>query len=93
MARLGEYKQVVEGKQLIEEAMLLLEEQNINFWKEGLKIGNDLLGLSFQIPKGGPRQIERLHYDEIGRFLKSLILEIGKVEPDSTTKRRRKHSL
>jgi hypothetical protein len=56
MARLGEYRNIVESRDLIEEALLLLEQQNINFWKEGLKIGNDLLGLSFQMPKGGPRQ-------------------------------------
>jgi hypothetical protein len=64
MARLGEFRQKLEEKQLIEEAVLLLEEQNINFWKEGIRIGNDLLGLSVQLPKGGPRQIERLHYNE-----------------------------
>lgn len=64
MARLGEYRRIVENRQLIEEALLLLEQQNINFWKEGLKIGNDLLGLNFKIPKGGPRQVERLHFKE-----------------------------
>jgi hypothetical protein len=64
MARLGEFRQKLEEKQLIEEAVLLLEEQNINFWKEGMRIGNDLLGLCVQLPKGGPRQIERLHYNE-----------------------------
>jgi hypothetical protein len=56
MARLGEYRQKLESKLLIEEALLLLQDQNIDFWKEGLRIGNDLLGLSFQMPIGGPRQ-------------------------------------
>jgi hypothetical protein len=56
MAKLGEYRQKVESKLLIEEAMLLLEDENISFWKSGLKIGNDLLGLHFRLPVGGPRQ-------------------------------------
>ena len=60
MTRLGEYREFVEERDLIEEALLLLEERNVSFWKTGLRIGNDLLGLSFQMPRGGPRQIERL---------------------------------
>ncbi|KAJ3259213.1 hypothetical protein HK103_002860 [Boothiomyces macroporosus] len=59
MARICEYRQVVEEKRLIEEALRVLEDQKIDFWKEGIKIGNDLLGLSFQLPSGGPRQLER----------------------------------
>lgn len=64
MARLGEYRQKLETTQLLEEAMLLLEAENINFWKEGITIGTDLLGLSLQLPRGGPRQVERLHFNE-----------------------------
>nr|KAJ3418507.1 Iron-sulfur assembly protein 1 [Polyrhizophydium stewartii] len=45
MARLNEYRKFVEERDLIEEALLLLEEHNINFWKTGLRIGTDLLGL------------------------------------------------
>jgi hypothetical protein len=56
MKRLGEYRQSIEVKLLMEEALLLLEQENIDFWKEGLRIGNDLLGLCFQMPRGGPRQ-------------------------------------
>ncbi|KAL2918826.1 hypothetical protein HK105_201660 [Polyrhizophydium stewartii] len=67
MARLNEYRKFVEERDLIEEALLLLEEHNINFWKTGLRIGTDLLGLCFQMPRGGPRQIERLRtYEQTG---------------------------
>ncbi|KAJ3276032.1 hypothetical protein HDV01_006202 [Terramyces sp. JEL0728] len=59
MSRLCEYRQVVEEKRLIEEALRVLEDQKIDFWKEGIKIGNDLLGLSFQLPSGGPRQLDK----------------------------------
>ncbi|KAJ3320756.1 hypothetical protein HDV06_005049 [Boothiomyces sp. JEL0866] len=59
MTRLCEYRQVVEEKRLIEEALRVLEDQKIDFWKEGIKIGNDLLGLSFQLPSGGPRQVDK----------------------------------
>ena len=69
MARLGEYRKIVENRQLIEEALLLLEQQNINFWKEGLKIGNDLLGLSFQMPKGGPRQYRSWRMIQVNTFM------------------------
>ncbi|KAH6574215.1 hypothetical protein BASA62_002534 [Batrachochytrium salamandrivorans] len=65
MARLGEYREFVEERDLIEEALLLLEEQNVNFWKTGLRIGSDLLGLCFQMPRGGPRQMERLRSYEL----------------------------
>ncbi|KAI8928440.1 MYCBP-associated protein family-domain-containing protein [Entophlyctis helioformis] len=66
MTRLGEYRQFVEERDLIEEALLLLEEHKVNFWKTGLRIGNDLLGLCFQMPRGGLRQIERLRMSEPG---------------------------
>ena len=55
MARLGEYRQFIEERDLIEEALRLLEERDINFWKMGIRIGNDLLGLTF-LPRGGPRE-------------------------------------
>ncbi|KAI8898310.1 MYCBP-associated protein family-domain-containing protein [Globomyces pollinis-pini] len=60
MARLGEYRMVVEEKTLIEEALHVMEDHQIDFWKEGIRIGSDLLGLSFQPPIGGQRQLERL---------------------------------
>ncbi|KAI8913683.1 MYCBP-associated protein family-domain-containing protein [Gorgonomyces haynaldii] len=64
MRRLGEYRQSMEEKDLIEQAMLLLEERHVNFWKSGLVIGNDLLGLHFSMPRGGPREIRRVRMDE-----------------------------
>ncbi|KAJ3197016.1 hypothetical protein HDU67_003885, partial [Dinochytrium kinnereticum] len=45
MCRLGEYREKIEEQELIEEAMALLENREINFWAPGLRIGNDLLGL------------------------------------------------
>ncbi|EGF81875.1 hypothetical protein BATDEDRAFT_87286 [Batrachochytrium dendrobatidis JAM81] len=65
MARLGEYREFVEERDLIEEALMLLEEHNVNFWKTGLRLGSDLLGLCFQMPSGGPRQQERLRTYEL----------------------------
>ncbi|KAJ3033439.1 hypothetical protein HDV00_006346 [Rhizophlyctis rosea] len=60
MARLGEFRAKMEERDLIEEALLLLEQEEVNFWKTGLRIGNDLLGLTVPLPRGGARQIERL---------------------------------
>ena len=60
MARLGEYRQFVEERELIEEALMMLEHKSVNFWKTGMRIGNDLLGLTLPMPSGGPREIERL---------------------------------
>jgi hypothetical protein len=34
----------------------MLEFRSLNFWKMGLKIGNDLLGLTLPLPLGGPRE-------------------------------------
>jgi hypothetical protein len=56
MARLGEYRQIVEEKELIEEALMMLEHKSVNFWKTGMRIGNDLLGLTLPMPRGGPRE-------------------------------------
>jgi hypothetical protein len=56
MARLGEYRQLVEEKELIEEALMMLEHKNVNFWKTGMRIGNDLLGLTLPMPRGGIRE-------------------------------------
>ncbi|KAJ3405145.1 hypothetical protein HDV05_006731, partial [Chytridiales sp. JEL 0842] len=56
MARLGEYREKLEERDLMEEAMDLLEQRKVNFWSPGLRIGNDLLGLMVTIPQGGPRK-------------------------------------
>lgn len=64
MSRLGEYRIKIEEKELIEEALKLLESKNVNFWKTGIRIGSDLLGLTLPMPKGGPREIERLRYKD-----------------------------
>lgn len=58
MARLGEYRAIVEERDLIEEALNLIERRNVGFWSQGLRIGNDLLGLTVTMPKGGPRECE-----------------------------------
>jgi hypothetical protein len=58
--RLGEYRKFIEEKDLVEQALLLLEEKNVNFWKSGLRIGTDLLGLTMSMPRGGARQINRV---------------------------------
>ncbi|KAJ3049745.1 hypothetical protein HK097_009303, partial [Rhizophlyctis rosea] len=60
MSRLGEFREKMEERDLVEEALLLLEQEEVNFWKTGLRIGNDLLGLTMPLPRGGARQIERL---------------------------------
>ena len=56
MARLGEYREFIEERELIEEALMMLEHKSVNFWKTGMRIGNDLLGLTFPMPTGGPRE-------------------------------------
>lgn len=56
MARLGEYRQFIEERELIEEALMMLEHRSLDFWKMGMRIGNDLLGLTLPIPLGGPRE-------------------------------------
>ena len=55
MMRLGEYRELIEERDLIEEALDLLELRKVNFWSPGLRIGNDLLGLMVTMPKGGSR--------------------------------------
>jgi hypothetical protein len=65
MARLGEYRQFVEERELVEEALMMLEHKSVNFWKSGLRIGNDLLGLTIQMPTGGPREYFS-NYDFLG---------------------------
>ncbi|RKO93357.1 MYCBP-associated protein family-domain-containing protein [Blyttiomyces helicus] len=59
MARLGEWRERVEEHNIVEEALKLLEHEHVDFWRTGLKLGSDLLGLTMPMPKGGPRQIER----------------------------------
>ncbi|KAJ3300526.1 hypothetical protein HK104_010468 [Borealophlyctis nickersoniae] len=76
MARLGEYRAKIEDRDLVEEALLLLEQQHVSFWKTGLKIGNDLLGLTMPLPKGGARQIERLRTYEPKSAADDRILQI-----------------
>jgi hypothetical protein len=57
MARLGEHRERMEERDLIEEAMQLLEQRQMNFWSSGLKIGNDLVGLMLlNMPQGGTRR-------------------------------------
>ena len=56
MARLGEYRQIIEERNLIEEALMMLEHKSVNFWKTGMRIGNDLLGLTLPMPSGGLRE-------------------------------------
>ncbi|KAJ3150782.1 hypothetical protein HDU86_006291 [Geranomyces michiganensis] len=65
MARLGEYRERLEAHELVETALRLLDEEHVDFWKMGLRLGSDLLGLTMPIPRGGPRQIERVRtYEE-----------------------------
>lgn len=60
MNLLGEYRMQMEEKELIAHALTLLEERHVNFWKTGIKIGNDLIGLTVHMPTGGPRDIKRV---------------------------------
>jgi hypothetical protein len=60
MARLGEYRERIEERDLIEEAIDLLEHRKVNFWAPGLRIGNDLLGLMVTIPQAGHRRYESI---------------------------------
>ncbi|KAI9203527.1 MYCBP-associated protein family-domain-containing protein [Polychytrium aggregatum] len=76
MARLGEHRMRLEERDLIEEALRLLESRNVNFWKTGIRIGNDLLGLTLPMPKGGPREIERLRtYESCSQTYKAPVTE------------------
>lgn len=56
MAKISEFRLVMEEHELMEEAMKLLEHRKVDFWKTGLCIGSDLLGLTLPMPKGGPRE-------------------------------------
>ncbi|KAI8850151.1 hypothetical protein BC829DRAFT_442394 [Chytridium lagenaria] len=70
MCRLGEYRERIEEQELIEEALALLEQKQINFWAPGLRIGNDLLGLMVTMPTGGQRQYREARKDEtVGEYL------------------------
>lgn len=46
----------MEEKTLVETALRLLEEEGVGFWKMGLKVGSDLLGLTMEMPRGGIRE-------------------------------------
>ncbi|KAI8802144.1 MYCBP-associated protein family-domain-containing protein [Cladochytrium replicatum] len=61
MSKLGEFRHNVEEQNLIEEAQALLESKNVQFWKENIWLGSDLLGLTHSLPLSGPREIERIH--------------------------------
>ncbi|KAI8847483.1 MYCBP-associated protein family-domain-containing protein [Chytridium lagenaria] len=71
MCRLGEYRERIEEQELIEEALALLEQKQINFWAPGLRIGNDLLGLMVTMPTGGQRQIQRVVTNEASQQKKT----------------------
>ncbi|KND00524.1 uncharacterized protein SPPG_04835 [Spizellomyces punctatus DAOM BR117] len=60
MSRLNTHRQKVERSRLIETALRVLEEEHVEFWRVGCRVGSELLGLVMPIPKGGPRQIERV---------------------------------
>ncbi|KAJ3176561.1 hypothetical protein HK101_010402 [Irineochytrium annulatum] len=60
MTRLGEYREKMEERDLIVEALKVMESRRIDFWSPGLRIGNDLLGLMVTMPEGGPRELERV---------------------------------
>ncbi|KAJ3097716.1 hypothetical protein HK100_005279, partial [Physocladia obscura] len=68
MSRLGEHRERMEDRELIYEAFQLLEDQKVNFWSKGLRIGSELLGLIVTIPKGGPRRMERLVANETKHY-------------------------
>ncbi|KAI9004247.1 MYCBP-associated protein family-domain-containing protein [Gaertneriomyces semiglobifer] len=73
MCRLSEYRSRIEEKELVETALRLLEEEHINFWKTGIKLGSDLLGLTMPVPKGGPRPLERLKtYEKVDKHRRSV---------------------
>ncbi|KAJ3242343.1 hypothetical protein HDU81_005096 [Chytriomyces hyalinus] len=84
MARLGEFREKIEERDLIYEAFRLLEDQKVNFWSKGLRIGNDLLGLIVTAPKGGVRKIERLVTSEVKHY---------KVPPNFSYRAMRKQEL
>lgn len=64
MAKISEYRLVMEERELVEEAYKFLEKNDIDFWKTGLRVGSDLLGITLTMPKGGPREVERLRVNE-----------------------------
>ncbi|KAI9093795.1 MYCBP-associated protein family-domain-containing protein [Phlyctochytrium arcticum] len=75
MANLNAYRQKLEHKELVETAMRLLEEREMGFWKTGLRVGSELLGLVAPMPRGGPRQIERVYKDEAGKSPKPSVYQ------------------
>jgi hypothetical protein len=56
MAKIAEYRLLVEESEFLEEALRLIEKNDIDFWRSGMRIGSELLGLTFPMPKGGPRE-------------------------------------
>ncbi|KAJ3155856.1 hypothetical protein HDU89_005414 [Geranomyces variabilis] len=78
MARLGEYRERLEAHELVETALRLLDEEHVDFWKMGLRLGSDLLGLTMPFPRGGPRQIERVRTYEGRTRTKSAV---GRRQP------------
>ncbi|KAJ3358858.1 hypothetical protein GGF32_009954 [Allomyces javanicus] len=66
MARINEFRQFMEERELVEEAIKVLEA-NYDFWMTGLSIGHDLLGLNLPLPRSGPRSIERVIHPDQGR--------------------------
>ncbi|KAI8822671.1 MYCBP-associated protein family-domain-containing protein [Fimicolochytrium jonesii] len=79
MARLGEYRERLEEHELIDTALRLLDDEHVDFWKTGLRLGSDLLGLTMPIPRGGPRQIERVRSYERQRWTKDHSATIRKL--------------
>jgi hypothetical protein len=56
MVKIAEYRLLVEESEFLEEALRLIEKSELDFWRSGLRIGSELLGLTFPMPKGGPRE-------------------------------------
>ncbi|KAJ3198272.1 hypothetical protein HDU82_001252 [Entophlyctis luteolus] len=83
MSRLGEYREKIEERDLIFEAFQLLEDQKVNFWSKGLRIGNDLLGLMVTSPKGGTRRYKEPRDSADYRFQRKSELGhiISKLDP------------
>ncbi|KAJ3392218.1 hypothetical protein HDU92_008570 [Lobulomyces angularis] len=64
MAKIAEFRLIMEEHEFMEEALKLLESCKVDFWRTGLKIGSDLLGLTLPMPTGGQREVERLRSRE-----------------------------
>ena len=50
----------MEEQNLIEQALLFIEAKHIPFWKTGIQVGTDLLGIHSTLPSGGHRSISRI---------------------------------